>query len=48
MHCLGPYMIDYITKVGEIKLSNLNGEEKGLVNGFRLYPDKDSPSMQQS
>ena len=41
-------MIEYITKVGEMKLSNLNGEEKeGLVNGNKLNPYKDSRPVQQ-
>lgn len=28
MHLLGPYRIEYITDAREVKLSNLNGEER--------------------
>lgn len=34
MHWLGPLSIDYITKVGAINMSKLNGEQlEELVNG---------------
>jgi hypothetical protein len=42
MHWLGPYMIKYVTKVGDVQLETLKSEVfGGLVNGsqMKLYRD---------
>jgi hypothetical protein len=37
MHCLGPYVVKYITDRGSIHLRYLSGIElKGMINGRQL------------
>ena len=42
MHWLGPYVIIFVSKTGEVKLDNLNGKTmEGLINSswLKLYRD---------
>jgi hypothetical protein len=43
MHCLGPYVIRFVTEVGDVQLGKFNGEIfEGLINNSRLKLYRDS------
>jgi len=45
MHCIGPYVIKYITDGGAVQLAKFNGEViQGKVNGSRLKLYMDIPA----
>ena len=49
MHCLGRYIINFITKGGEVQLQELSGAMfPKLVNGSRLKPCRMGPVLRDA